>query len=127
MPKEDFYGVVGLNPVGGYSGENIVESARVENMEVGYNFMYQATSPFSIDISYRFLAPAGGGVSITAFSFTVGYVTAEGAGFSYEEPTTGGPGSPYTLQLPATTLCSVNVVIRGTDTTLGYTLQSYLS
>ena len=71
MPREEFYGVVGLNPVGGYSGENIVESARVENMEVRYNFMYQATSPFSIDISYRFLAPAGGGVSITAFSFTV--------------------------------------------------------
>ena len=93
-----------------------------KELEITYKFLYQATSPFSIQIAYDL--DVGTGVA-TDFLGSFTYTDID------TQTTGGGPinttGGIDTLQFPASSLCSVQITLQADNSTYDGELTAYFA
>ena len=91
-----------------------------KELEIVYKFLYQATSPFSIQIAYN-LDPGTGEATDFFGSFTYTNIdtqTTGGGAINTQLPT-------FTLQFPVSSLCYVQIILQADNSTYDGKMTAY--
>ena len=93
-----------------------------KDLEIVYKFLYQATSPFSIQIAYN-LDPGTGETTDFIGSFTYTNIDTQTTGGGPFDTTSG----ITTLQFPVSSLCAVQIVLQADNSTYDGKLTAYFA
>ena len=100
--------------------DGVEQESRGRDLEIVYDFLYQATSPFSIQIAYT-LNPGTGEATdfIGSFTYTnIDTLTTGGGSINTE-------GGFDTLQFPVSSLCAVQISLKADNSTYDGKLTAY--